>query len=897
LGFVLFAVFIVFIPFCITTTLFFLYIAHPKSIFLKFLHSMANTYQDAVVTRYNIYNSLFLSLPFQDIYRTGTLLPLLVQESEDGFKQGHSPQQIIEAFFDEYIEHATEAERKDLLFNFIKFIERQVVLFDSVEDAAFDQTHDLNGAGSVAQLIGRVNTDDLKKKLEAKLEDFSVRIVLTAHPTQFYPGKVLGIITDLETAIKDNDFVQVNALLLQLGKTAFINQTKPTPFDEAVTLCWFLENVFYEAIPAILIKLLNGLQIPLNEWSHFQLFRLGFWPGGDRDGNPFVNSKVTLDVADRLRQILLKCYWRDIKNLKRRLTFSEVEDHIATAERKTNNAIYYPDQEHYQDAEELLNDLNHAREALLKYHNGFFVEQLDEFIIKVKLFGFFFASLDIRQVSTKHGEAWQQILARIEQQIPVFSYEAYQSWDERKKIDFLLSLQIKINESDFSDPILQDIVGSIKAIKEIQRRNGPESAHRYVISNCGSTLNVMEVLALVKHVWQATDTPPVDIVPLFETVEDLAEAATVMKNLYDHPAYRQHLAQRGNQQTIMVGFSDGTKDGGYLRANWSIFSAKEQLTQLSRQYDIKVTFFDGRGGPPGRGGGNNHAFYASLGKDIEDKEVQLTVQGQTISSNYGTVPTAMYNLERLFTAGLENHLFTVKNTKEQLSEADKALMEELAQAAYESYLKLKNHATFVPYLEKITPLRFYGQTKIGSRPDKRNAGGGLRFEDLRAIPFVGSWAQMKQNVPGFYGFGSALEVLEQRGKMNDLSKLYKKSLFVRTLVENSMQSLMKAYYPATQYLESNPEFGTLWKMMNDECERSKKMMLRLSGEQELMNQNMVTKESIKVRERIVLPLITLQQYALQKLNGGNLDPSETEIYSKLIMRAMFGIINAARNSA
>ncbi|TAE38612.1 MAG: phosphoenolpyruvate carboxylase [Runella slithyformis] len=858
---------------------------------------MPNTYQDAVVTRYNIYNSLFLSLPFQDIYRTGTLLPLLVQESENGFKQGHSPQQIIEQFFEEYIEHATDAERKNLLFNFIKFIERQVVLFDSVEDAAFDQTHDLNGAGSVAQLINRVSTDELKKKLEAKLEDFCVRIVLTAHPTQFYPGKVLGIITDLEEAIKTNDFVQVNTLLLQLGKTAFINQTKPSPFDEAVTLCWFLENVFYEAIPAILIKLLNGLHIPLHEWTHFQLFRLGFWPGGDRDGNPFVNANVTLEVADRLRQILLKCYWRDIKSLKRRLTFSEVEDHIAAAERKTNNAIYYPDQEHYQQVDELLHDLNQARAALVKHHEGLFVDQLDEFMVKVKLFGFFFASLDIRQVSTKHGDAWQQVLAKIEKQVPVFSYQNYQSWDERQKIDFLLSLQIEINENDFTDPILQDIVGSIKAIKEIQKRNGPQSAHRYVISNCGSTLNVMEVLALLKHVWQAQEALPVDIVPLFETVEDLAEAAVVMKKLYDHPAYRQHLAQRGDHQTIMVGFSDGTKDGGYLRANWSIFSAKEQLTLLSRQYGIKITFFDGRGGPPGRGGGNNHAFYASLGKDVEDKEVQLTVQGQTISSNYGTVTTAMYNLERLFTAGLENHLFVAKNAKEQLSEADKALMEELAQAAYHSYLKLKNHPTFVPYLEKITPLRFYGQTKIGSRPDKRSSGGGLRFEDLRAIPFVGSWAQMKQNVPGFYGFGSALETLIKDGKMESLAKLYKKSLFVRTLVENSMQSLMKAYYPATQYLESNPEFGTLWTMMSDECERSKKLMLQFSGEQELMNQNVVTKESIKIRERIVLPLITIQQYALQKLNAGNLEPSEADIYSKLVMRAMFGIINAARNSA
>ncbi len=857
---------------------------------------MPNVYQDAVVTKYNIFNSLFLSLPFQDIYRTGTLLPLLVQASEEGFNAGKSPLQIIESFFEEYTENATEDERRDLLFNLIKFIERQVVLFDSVEDAGFDHTHDSNGQGSITQLLNRVDSDDLRQKLLRKLEDFCVRIVLTAHPTQFYPGKVLGIITDLEESIKDNDFVEVNHLLLQLGKTGFINKNKPTPLDEAMTLCWFLENVFYKAIPMLVQRLLNGLEVPMNEWTHTGLFRLGFWPGGDRDGNPFVTSDVTLEVADRLRQILLKCYWRDIKYLKRRLTFNGVEEFISTAERKTNNAIYYPDQEHYTKAEELLADLSQAREVLVRDHDSLFVELLDETVLKIKLFGFFFASLDIRQVSPKHSLAWQEILTKIEKQVPVFSFSDYESWDEKRKIDFLLSLQVELAESDFKDPITKDIYGSMLAIREIQKRNGIEGAHRYVISNCASALNVVEVLALFKNVWK-TDDLHVDIVPLFETVDDLANASEVMKMLYENPYYRAHLAKRGNQQTIMVGFSDGTKDGGYLRANWSIFSAKEQLTKISREYDVKVTFFDGRGGPPGRGGGNNHAFYASLGKDIEDKEIQLTVQGQTISSNYGTVPTAIYNLERLFTAGLENNLFMPKNTKDQLSEADKALMEELADAAYHAYLGLKNHPTFVPYLEKITPLRFYGQTKIGSRPDKRGSGGGLKFEDLRAIPFVGSWAQMKQNVPGFYGFGSGLETLKNEGKMDALKKLYKRSLFVRTLVENSMQSLMKAYYPATKYLQDNPEFATIWNMMFEEYERSIALMLEFSGEKDLLNQNPVTKESIKIRERIVLPLMTIQQYALQKLQSGELSTADVDVYNKLVIRAMFGIINAARNSA
>jgi phosphoenolpyruvate carboxylase len=185
---------------------------------------MSNAYQDYVVTKYNIFNSLFLSLPFASIYRTGTLLPFMVQNSHDGFDNGKTPTEIIELFFEEYFEHTNKQERLDLLFNFIKFIERQVVLFDSVEDAAFEQTHELNGSGSITQLLNRVNTEEVKEKLLKKLETFSVRGVLTAHPTQFYSGKVLGIINDLEDAIKINDFAQINGLLLQLGKTGFINK-------------------------------------------------------------------------------------------------------------------------------------------------------------------------------------------------------------------------------------------------------------------------------------------------------------------------------------------------------------------------------------------------------------------------------------------------------------------------------------------------------------------------------------------------------------------------------------------------------------------------------------------------------------------------------------------------
>ncbi len=861
---------------------------------------MNQVFQEAVVTKYNIFNSLFLSLPYRGVFQTGSLLPLLTQKCEEGFEKDMSPRQIIEHFFGEYLEEATTKQRMDLLFAFIQYIERQVVLFDSVEDAAFESTHEMDGKGSVKFLADRLDTDALRKKMLDKLQDFSVRIVLTAHPTQFYPGKVLGIINDLEESIRINDFTAVNQLILQLGKTAFINHTKPTPYDEAVSLTWFLENVFYDAIPAILKKLIDNLGMSAHDWPYPDVFRLGFWPGGDRDGNPFVNADITLKVAAKLRDSLLRGYYRDIRNLKRRLTFKGVEDTVATMERKMNSTIFGPEAEGYQSADELMAELQQARQVLVDKHQGLFLDVLDDLILKIKLFGFFFASLDIRQDSRKHLKAWEDILKRLESKIPLLKYDDYQNWDEARKIELLLSLNIPLREDDYEDVTTKDILGSMRTISTIQQRNGLPGAHRYVISNSQTALDIMGVVALAKNlVADQNGHLMLDVVPLFETVDDLANAADVMRVLYENDYYRAHLTRRDNHQTIMVGFSDGTKDGGYLRANWSIYGAKEELTKVSREFGIKVTFFDGRGGPPGRGGGNNQNFYASLGKDIEDKEVQLTVQGQTISSNYGTVPTGMYNLERLFTAGLENSLFRASHKDEQLTEADKALMEELAEAAYQSYLELKNHPAFVKYLEKKTPLRFYGQTNIGSRPTKRGgAGEGLKFEDLRAIPFVGSWAQMKQNVPGFYGFGSAIQQLADAGKLEEVKKLYKKSLFFRTLVENSMQSLSKAFFPATEYLREEEDYRDFYDKMFEEFKRTDELLLKISGQHELLENNTMSRESIRIRERIVLPLITIQQYALQMLSEAPENREiEEETLNKLVMRAMFGIINAARNSA
>jgi phosphoenolpyruvate carboxylase len=855
---------------------------------------MVTNYNQAVSTRYHIYNSLFLNLPYTGIYRTGTLLPLLQQSCESGFSNGKDPKSIIKKFFRDFVPAASREERFDLLFNFIQYTERQVVLFDSIEDAAFAQINDLNGKGTLRELLLRASSEGVMEELKKKLNDFSIRIVLTAHPTQFYPGNVLAIINDLEEAIGEGNLEHINLLLRQLGKTAFINREKPTPYDEAISLSWFLEHVFYEVIPQIILKLMKGLQIDPEDWKNFDLIKVGFWPGGDRDGNPFVTHETTLLVAQRLQQTLMRCYHRDVRFLKRRLTFQSVDHIIAEVERKVYPLAYGGGEAGYTGATELLEDLLKARRSILETHRGLFLDLLDQVILKVRIFGFYFASMDIRQDSRKHAYAWDGILKQLRGKNK--KLKDFQDLSEAEKIDTLLKLRFKPQQIKFEDPFVTELIESIKVISSIQKNNGPEGCHRYVISNCQSALDVIRVYQLAKLILGEGEELPLDIVPLFETIEDLANAPEVMDALYNVQAYREHLKRRGNKQTIMLGFSDGTKDGGYLRANWSIFRAKENLTLLSREHGLTAVFFDGRGGPPARGGGNTHDFYASLGDTIEDKEVQVTVQGQTISSNFGKPVSCLFNLEQLLSAGIENDVF--RNKKPPLTDKEKNLLEVLAKAGHRAYLDLKHHPKFVPYLEKITPLSFFGDINIGSRPVKRNQGDALKFEDLRAIPFVGSWAQMKQNIPGFYGVGSALKELKKDAKMPEIKKLYNQSLFFRTLLANSMMSLTKSYFPATAYLSKDKEFGDFWKKLYQEYKLSVEMILEVSGLKELMDNNPVNRDSVKLRERIVLPLITIQQFAIQQLRDN--DQSEkafTKQYRKLVLRCMFGIINAARNSA
>ncbi|MEL6811548.1 MAG: phosphoenolpyruvate carboxylase [Bacteroidota bacterium] len=847
-------------------------------------------FQQHVLSKYQIYNSIFMTLPFDEITHTGVLLPLFQEVCEAGFAQQKNATEIVHEFLSQYTTHSSEEDKMNLLFRFIQYIERQVVLFDAIEEANFPVINNMDGRGTLRNVREEAEDKNKKEQLKEYLKSFTVRPVLTAHPTQFYPGPVLGIITDLAYAIKHNELDAIKSLLAQLGKTPFFKKQKPTPFDEAVSLIWYLENVFYHSVSNIYNYIQNN--IFEDEVLKNDVIQLGFWPGGDRDGNPFVTTEITLQVADRLRRTLLKNYHKDLRKLRRRVTFKEAEPLVIDLEASVYRHLTLPASQATLSPEAMIDQLTEIKRILQTQHQSLFVEQVEDLIYKVQLFGMHFASLDIRQDSRVHTT----VMTHITESHPDLFPTDYGTLSEAQKIKLLSETKGAIAPSSLSLEIAEKTIASIYAMKDIQAINGEQGCNRYIISNNGSVVNVLEAFAMIRLCdWEQ---PTVDVVPLFETVDDLLVADTVMETLYTNPEYAAHLKRRGNRQSIMLGFSDGTKDGGYLMANWSIFTAKERLTAISRKYKVTAIFFDGRGGPPARGGGKTHQFYASLGNTIEHEEVQLTVQGQTISSNFGTIDSCQYNMEQLISSGISNEVFS--DEANALSEADRTTMNRLAELSYEAYKDFKSHPKFLSYLEQMSTLPYYAKTNIGSRPSKRGKSSELVFSDLRAIPFVGSWSQLKQNVPGFYGVGHAMHSFLEAGEFDKVSSLYGNSAFFRTLLENSMMSLTKSFFPLTAYMKDDPEFGGFWSIIHEEYERSKAMLLKVTGYEELMEDSKAMRESIRVREKIVLPLLTIQQFALreiQQLKQGSGDSHRLEVLEKMVTRSLFGNINASRNSA
>ncbi len=839
-------------------------------------------FDKAVRNKFNVYNSLFLNLPYQGISNVGMLIPLMNQVCERGLESGKDPQEILDAFFSMHTSIKSEEGKIDFMFRVIQFVERQIVLFDSVEDAAFNDIENFSAQLSLKDFFNLIDSKKKEENISDKLSTFGTRLVFTAHPTQFYPPSVLDIISKLRALITDNNINAIDLILQQLGLTSLINTKKPTPLDEAKNIIYFLRNLYYEAVGELYSHIKQNIQN--SNFDNPDIIKLGFWPGGDRDGNPFVTADITMKVADELRMTLMKCYYDDIKDLEQKLTFREVEDIIADLRARIYSTMF--DASKTISYNEIIDPLLKVKTLLVEQYNSLYIIDLDSVIDKIKIFKTHFAALDIRQDHSVHYSTVEEILRK--------SNLISKSLDELTKKELsslLLYKKIRINPDNYEDELIKDTIINITQLMLIQQKNGEDGCNRYVISNSEDIYSVLFVYALFRWCGYGKEHIPFDIIPLFESMAGMKNSGTIMQELIDIPEYRQHIHNRNEKQTMMLGFSDGTKDGGFLKANWSIFKTKENLSEVCSLNGIKAIFFDGRGGPPARGGGKTHRFYAAQSEKIANHEIQLTVQGQTITSTYGTKEHFIFNCEQLLTAGLSNTFFAKENN---ISDTARHAIEELANISFEKYTALKNHKMFLPYLENKSTLRYYNQANIGSRPAKRGDKKTLEFKDLRAIPFVGSWSQLKQNIPGFFGIGTAIQTLKQQGRSDELVKLFREVPFFKALIMNSMMSLSKCQFELTAYIAKDEEYKDFWNILFDEYKLSKEMVLFISGYRILMEEEPVTRSSIEIREHIVLPLLVIQQYALQKIEQKSEFKST---YEKIVRRSLYGNINASRNSA
>jgi phosphoenolpyruvate carboxylase len=881
-------------------------------------------FDEHVATRYRLYSGLLLGLPYDLLQRVGRLLPVFAEHCRKALAQKEAPAEIVRRFFADN-PSLTDVPPDDALFLFLQMVERQVVLFDALEEASFEDTHDEAGPGSVSHLLDEILRENRRAALADLIDQTTTRIVLTAHPTQFYPDTVQGIIQDLRTALHRNDPADVERLLLQLGKTRFSNHERPSPVDEARSVLRPLEEVFYDVLPKIAARMLvvaHGREpMPRHLPPHPNL-QIGFWPGGDRDGNPFVTADVTLEVARLLKERVIASHHAAATALSRRLTFAGVHDRMlvilerlrltwlqaADPNRTASPAPAFSGALPFSSARELEDHLLQLRKVIIQDHQRLFLDELDDFIIKVHLFGFHFASLDVRQSSDIFLRTLREVVEHGGDDLPLSAAERAAVTQAKRCQDLPFGLIERLLERDWSLPpaldqhfsaLAKDTLDVLRMVPAIQRSNGELALHRVVISHTRGPEDVMVVLLLARIVGMTPEHGCLDIVPLFESIDDLDHSQDILARLFGSPVYRTLLDHREQRQTVMVGFSDGTKDGGYLAANWSIRQAKRRMTTLGRSQGIRLVFFDGRGGPPARGGGNTHRFYRSRDANIEQWETQLTIQGQTISSNFGNPEMASYHVEQLFTANIEN-LLSPPHAEDPPDELV-PLLSDLSARSLRAYRQLRDDPALLEFLSQGSPLPLFDHLTIASRPVSRRASDHVDLDNLRAIPFVATFSVLKMQISGFYGLGTALEEVMDNGHEAELQRLYQQSLFFRALLDNAAMSLVKSRFDITAHLERDERLGPLWCKIRDEARRVEACMLRISRQPWLLANDPLIRASIRFREEIVFPLLVIVHDAFARYNQhcrqGTQDSPEAMHARKMALKGIAAVINATRNAA
>ena len=773
----------------------------------------------------------------------------------------------------------------------------------------------------VEQLLGRVLSSNIEQdKMLDCLQNLDIDLVLTAHPTEISRrtliqkyASVVDSLAALENPLltereKKQQHLRLRQLIAQIWHTNEIRHERPTPVDEARWGLSTIEVSLWQAIPDFLRQLneqveeRTGKQLPID----IAPVRFSSWMGGDRDGNPFVTAKVTQEVLDRNRHTAARLYLKDVVLLVNDLSMEEANDELLAL---TNNS-----HEPYRDVlrgirQKLRNTIDYLNERLEGHQpevdknsiiwneddlkaplmmlykslsdsgmsliaNGLLLDMLR----RIACFGIHMLRLDIRQDAQRHCD----VVAELTRYLGMGDFN---HWDENEKQAFLL------RELSSKRPLIpsnwqpsEDVAEVVSTCRLIATQPA-RALGSYVISMASKPSDVLTVLLLLKE----TGCPhPMRVVPLFETLDDLNNASSCMSALFAIDWYRGYT--KGHQE-VMIGYSDSAKDAGVMAAAWAQYHAQEQLVEVSRQADVKLTLFHGRGGTIGRGGGPAHEAILSQPPGSVDGRIRVTEQGEMIRFKFGLPKLAVQSLALYTSAVMEATLLPPPAPKPEW----RACMQRLAEESVAAYRSIvREEPDFVAYFRAATPEVELGKLPLGSRPAKRRVDGGI--ESLRAIPWIFAWSQNRLMLPAWLGAGEALQAASDRGEMELLQEMEQKWPFFKTRISMLEMVYAKAEPNLAKYYETClvPEnLHHLGDALRGRLATGVKAVLALTQSQALMEHTPWNRESVTLRNPYIDPLNFMQAELLARTRKDEVQSTNVEL---ALMLTIAGVAAGMRNT-
>jgi phosphoenolpyruvate carboxylase len=794
--------------------------------------------------------------------------------------------------------------------------------------------------GSLSYALDQVKALGFENLL-AWFERAHVSPVLTAHPTEVQRQSILDCEREIARLIAQPQSGQrdeaIHAEVLRLWLTSMLRLHKLQVSDEVANGIGFFRLTFLHELPRLYAEFEHALK------ERFQMEQLpwlppfltvGSWIGGDRDGNPNVDATVLRTAQMLHARLLFEHYLAEVNALGRELGLSARLFHVppevhALADRSGDPSPHRQDEPYRRALTGIYARLAATAEALAQhmasppplgksaaYENSeaFAAElailsaalkaqgaarlasgRLRALERKLSVFGFHLAPLDLRQSSDVHEAAVDELLSRA-------GTNGYRQLDEAQRI-VLLEKELaspRLLRSPYMEysPLVQKELAILEAAAEGRRRFGARSVARYVISHCESVSDLLEVGLLLREaglVRPGAAAPlEIDIVPLFESIADLANCGEVMKRALELPLYRAWIAGRMNEHEVMLGYSDSNKDGGYVASNWALYKAAESLRDVCKPRGVRLRLFHGRGGTIGRGGGPSYEAVLAQPPATVDGALRLTEQGEVIASKYADPETGRRNLEALAAATLEASLADRKDEAGHARHVE--IMESLAQTAFEAYRKLVRAPGFIDYWRASTPIAELAQLNIGSRPASRKSMQSI--DDIRAIPWVFSWSQSRLMLPGWYGFGSSVEewIAGKRGKLEELRAMYHAWPFFRSVLSNLDMVLAKTDLAiASRYASLVPDptlRANVFSAIDAEWHLTRRWLAAIIEQPELLADNPTLARSIRNRFPYLDPLNHLQVELLRRhrADGGD------ERLLRAIHLTINGVAAGLRNS-